>query len=68
MGKVNKYLPGDIFEMSDGHQTVVMEVNEDFWPIKVKSLEPDPQLGKIGWFQEENDWVIMTYTILENEN
>ena len=53
-----KYIPGDLFVLSDGHNTLVIDTDEDGWPIKVKSLEPDPQLGKIGWFQEGDDWVI----------
>lgn len=58
------YYPGDIFILPDNHETIVMEVNDNGWPIKVKSLEPDPQLGKVGWFMEGEDWVIFQMDIL----
>ena len=54
---------GDLFVLADGHKTMIIEVNENGWPIKLRSLEPDPQLGKIGWFQEGEDWVVFQYSI-----
>ncbi len=63
-----KYLPGDIMILADGHKTVVMEINDDYWPIKVKSLEPDDQLGKIGWFKEGEDWIIFQFDILGGDS
>jgi hypothetical protein len=57
------YIIGDLFIMADGHETLVMEVNENDWPMKLRSLDPSPELGKIGWFQEGEDWVVFAYTI-----
>lgn len=55
---------GDLLILPDGHRTIVVAVNEDGMPVKVKSLEPDDQLGKIGWFREGDDWMIIQYDIL----
>lgn len=63
-----KYFPGDVFELSDGHKTIVSEINNDYWPIKLISLEPDEKLGKIGWFREGENWIVFQYSILGGDS
>lgn len=64
----NRYFIGDLFELPDGHKTLVVETNENDWPVKLRSLEPGPELGKIGWFQEGEDWVVFQYDILGGDS
>lgn len=61
---MNVYKPGDLFVFPSGFETIVMEVNERNWPIKVKAVHPDPALGKRGWFLENDEWVVFSYDIL----
>lgn len=61
----NKYNVGDLFVFPGGMETIVMEVNDNSWPIKVKAVNPDPELGKKGWFLENDDWVVIQYDILK---
>lgn len=64
----NRYRPGDIFILPDDHRTLVIEVNENDWPQKIKSLQPDESLGKTGWFYEDGDWVVFYLEILRQKN
>lgn len=65
----NKYYEiGDTMILSDGHECEVLEIDEFNDAIKVKSLEPNSQLGKTGWFEEDGDWIIFVMDILENYN
>jgi len=59
-----QYIPGDLFVFPNGLQAIVMEVDEYNDATKVKALNPDPELGKVGWFQEGEDWVCMAYNII----
>lgn len=42
----------------------VIEVATDGHACKLKAVKPDPYLGRIGFFQEGEDWVTFDLTIV----
>lgn len=44
-------------------ETIVIEV-EDGRATKLKAVNPDDDLGKVGWFKEGDDWVTFDYDIV----
>lgn len=69
-----QFKPGDLFCIEDHrtkktHRTIVISVDENGWPSKIRSLEPEKHnLGKSGWFYEDGAWVAFTLDILQCKN
>lgn len=67
------YNPGDIIYLdgtgifADGIKCQVLEVNPVTGTIiKMKAVIPDVRLGKMGFFQEGDDWVAMEWEVTLN--
>lgn len=62
---MKKYMVGDLVLYSPYEiECVVVEINEKYELVKIKALVADPDLGRIGFFYEEGDWVIFNLSIV----
>lgn len=66
------YTPGDHHYFSpDGNGEVripciVVEVDEEGYPTKIKAAEGHEALCRMGFFQEGEDYVVISYEFSEN--
>mgnify|MGYP003377061037 CR=1 FL=1 len=66
------YKPGDIIMLegsgafADGLQCEVLEVTPEGYIHKMRAMEPNPELARMGFFYEDGQYVIWEYVICPN--